>query len=183
MLYLTVILVANLLIALRNSISQLSLIGYFSALGMSLAYTVTVIAVDGVFAFLIRRLPERWFLPENPAFSVSPCERRIYGALGVRRWKDCVPELGVFTGFHKDHLESTGDTAYLRRFLLESNYGVVIHLLNAVFGFLILFLPFASRATVALPVAVVNFVLSILPVMILRYHTPVLLRLYRRSIK
>lgn len=183
MLYLTVILVANLLIALLNSLFAFSALRYFGALGMTLLYTVAVIAVDGVFAFLIRRLPERWFRPENPSFAVSPRERRIYSALGIKRWKDLIPELGVFTGFHKDRLESTSDTAYLCRFLLESNYGVLIHLANAVSGFLILLLPFASRVCIALPVACVNFVLSILPVMILRYHTPVLLRLYRRSLR
>ena len=183
MLYLTVICGANLLFALLHSIGQPSVPHFFAMLGLSLLYTASVIAVDGILAFLIRRLPERWFSPERNAFSVCPRERRLYAALGVKRWKDYVPELGVFTGFHKNRLESATDRSYLQRFLLESNYGVVIHLSNVMLGFLILLLPFGRSLSLALPVASVNAVLSLLPIMILRYHTPPLLRLYHRSLK
>ncbi len=154
------------------------------ALGESLSATVlgvaAVIAVDGIFALIIRRLPERAFAPEARLFSVSRREQSFYRRIKINKWKQYVPEWGCFTGFHKDRLRSSTDAAYLGRFLLESNYGVAGHLAGAVFGFLILLLPFLKPLSMAIPIAAVNFVLSLLPAMILRFNTPALRRLYRR---
>ena len=67
--------------------------------------TVLVIAIDGLFAFLIRRLPEKWFAPGARLFRVGKKERDLLGKLGVKRWKHLVPELGFLSGFPKDRLE------------------------------------------------------------------------------
>jgi hypothetical protein len=48
---------------------------------------------------------------------------------------------------------------------------------------LIMLLPFMDPISVALPIAAVNFVLSILPTMILRFNTPALRRIYRRNLE
>ena len=134
--------------------------------------TAAVIALDGLGAFFLRRLPERWFAH---GWAATPAERRFYKRIGIRKWKDSIPELGGFSGFHKDHVEFDAD--FLARFLLESRYGVVIHLENAVGGLLLLgFLP----RSYALPIAAVNAVLSLLPVMVLRYNMATLMRLHRR---
>lgn len=144
---------------------------------------IAVIALDGILALIIRRLlPKRWFVADKKIFQVSQREHRFYRTLYIKQWKDLIPELGGFTNFHKDKLESAEDSAYLERFLLESNFGVVIHLANAVFGFLIIFLPFCQRPGIWIPVFCVNFVLSLLPVAVLRYNTYTLARLYRRSL-
>lgn len=142
-----------------------------------------VIAVDGLFAFVIRRMPERWFAPEARLFAVGKRELNLYRRTRINEWKRHVPEWGCFTGFHKDRMRSPEDSEYLGRFLLESNYGVAGHLAGAVFGFLILLLPFLRSLTVALPIAAVNLILSLLPAMILRYNTPALRRLYRRNLE
>lgn len=178
MFYATIILLANVLIILSNVFNGADFLPtiIFSALG-----TVTVIAVDGILAFIIRRLPKKWFAPENRFFTVSRREKRIYGKLKLKKITAYVPELGGFTGFHKDKLKSTGDKDYLARFLLESNYGVVIHIANAFLGFVIGVFPFCGGASVWVPVALVNFVLSALPVFILRNNTPPLMFLYKKS--
>ena len=158
-----------------------------SAFGMLTLKTVVgiiaVFAIDGLLAFIIRRLPEKWFAPEAKAFTVGKKERNFYRKTRINSWKKYVPEWGCFTGFHKDKMREPNDSAYIGRFLLESNYGVAGHVAGAVFGFLILLIPFLPTLTVALPVAAVNFILSMLPTAILRFNTPALRGLYRRNIE
>ena len=179
MFYLIVILLSDVLIIFGNGLWSDARWGQ-SAL-MTAAYTVGVIALDGLLAWIIRWtfLPERWFTPEVRLFHTPGKERKLYRTLKIRQWKHLVPEFGGFTGFHKDKLQSAKDADYLCRFITENNYGTVIHLANAVFGFALLALPFGSRLGIALPVALVNMILSLMPYMILRYNTPTLCRLYR----
>ncbi len=183
-LYVTVILIAILLVSLGNlcfaDIPTLSLFWHYF-LSVS-GGAVAVIAVDGILAFVIRRLtPTSWFSADRRIFLVSKRERDLYRTLGIKAWKDKIPELGGFTGFHKDRLESADSLPYLSRFLLEANYGMVIHLANAIFGFLILFLPFCNEPGIWVPIFTVNLILSLLPVAVLRYTGYTLQRLYARS--
>ena len=185
MFYLFTILGAGLIIALLNFIAD----GIFTflALGQNLLTValgiIAVFLVDAFFAFVTRRLPEKWFAPEARLFNVSKREADIYRRSKINVWKKFVPEWGCFTGFHKDRMREPSDSAYIGRFLLESNYGVLGHVLGAVFGFLIMLLPFLRPISVALPIAAVNFVLSILPTMVLRFNTPPLRRIYRRNLE
>lgn len=178
MFYTAVILLANATIVTANTLAYGD---FWKTLLFSVLGTVSVIAYDGITAFLIRRLPEKWFAAGKKAFDVSRKEKRFYSKIKLKKITALVPELGGFTGFHKDKLQSTDDTEYLRRFLLESNYGVAIHIVNALGGFVIGFLPFCGGFWVWMPVAIVNFVLSMLPVFILRNNTPPLLFLYKRA--
>ncbi len=168
----------NFLLGESHALSALGTLFFASLFGAGAAF-----AIDGILAFLIRRLPERFFSPESPLFSVSGAERRFYRRIGINGWKDKVPEWGGLTGFHKNHLASPRDSRYLARFLLESNYGVAIHAACALGGFLILLLPFSGKLSVGLPIACVNLVLNLLPAMILRFNTPPLRHLYRRSLE
>lgn len=178
MFYATIILLANVLTVLFNVFNGAELL---PTLVFSVQGTVTVIAVDGILAFVIRRLPEKWFSAESCVFNVSRREKRFYTKLKLKKLTPYVPELGIFTGFRKNKLKSTEDKDYLARFLLESNYGVAIHIANAVFGFVIGAFPFCGGASVWVPIALVNLVLSALPVFILRNNTPPLMFLYRRT--
>ena len=74
-------------------------------------------------------------------------------------------------------------SAYIGRFLIESNYGVAGHIAGAFLGFLIMLLPFLRPFAIALPLAAVNWVLGILPTMILRSNTPSLRALYRKNLE
>jgi hypothetical protein len=185
MTYIWIILSAMLIIAFCVFIAEgvLTLFAFLKILGVIALGVVAVIAVDGVVAFIIRRMPEKWFAPEAKLFDVTDNERLFYRKLKINLWKDHVPELGCFTGFHKDRIEDTGDSKYLGRFLTESNYGVLGHVAGAVLGYTIIFLPFLDPYLVAFPISAVNMVLSLLPAMILRFNTPSLRRLYRRSLR
>lgn len=176
--YIIIILAANMVIIAANCIFAESAL-WQSIVAPPLA-TTAVIAVDGVGAFLIRRMPEKLFSAEKSA-AVGEKEKRFYRKLGIKRWKSKVPELGGFTSFHKDRLESRSDREYLARFLLESNYGIVIHIVNAITGFLIMLIPLWHPLAVGLPVAGVNCILSLLPAAILRYNLPGLKRAWSRA--
>ncbi len=184
MFYLITITAASLVIALIKFFAEK--IYTFAAFGKNLLLVAlgvaAVIAVDGLLAFIIRRLPEKWFSPEARLFAVGKNERNFYRKTKIIKWKKYVPEWGCFTGFHKDRLREPNDSAYIGRFLLESNYGVAGHVAGAVLGFAIVFIPVLHPLYVALPIALVNLVLSILPTMVLRSNTPSLRGLYRRNL-
>lgn len=184
MLYLTIIIGGGILIAIFNSLAAFSLEILLKNLLFTAIGIVAIIAADGLEALIIRRLtPKRWYAPESRTFTVSERERKLYQKMKIKKWKDRVPELGMFTGFSKSEIKSSDDPQYLGRFLLEANYGVIIHLANAVLGFVISFIPFCSAPSIWIPIYAVNFILSILPVFILRYTSCTLLKLYRKSLK
>ena len=186
LLYILTITIATVIIILANFFASGDL-GINNLLWLSLDTAVGVVAIiawDGLMAFLIRRLlPMSWFAPGKKIFQVSKRERKIYLALKIKSWKDKVPELGGFTSFHKNELSSSNDIEYLKRFITESNYGVIIHLENAALGFLIFLIPLCNAPSIWIPIFAVNFVLSMLPVFVLRYVIYTLNRLYEKQLK
>lgn len=146
----------------------------------SLIAMIGLIAVDGAFAAFVRRcLPEKWFDHNAKIHLASKKECNFYEKLGVKFWKDHVLELGIFTGFSKKSVQNPNSIEYVERFILENNFGAIGHLFDAIFGFIIIpFYPGVSKLTIALPACIINFILSMLPWMILRYNTNRLSRLH-----
>ena len=144
---------------------------------------IALFLIDALTALIARRLPEKWFAPEARLFTVGQSERKLYRKLKINSWKKYVPEWGCFTGFHKDKVREPDSSAYIGRFLIESNYGVAGHIAGALAGFAIMLLPFLHPFAVALPLACVNFLLGILPTMIPRSNTPSLRALYKRNVE
>ena len=138
-----------------------------------------IVAWDGLSAVLVRRaLPEKWFTKDVKFHDVSKKECKFYELLGIKYWKDHVLELGMFTSFSKKTVEDPNDPAYLSRFIMECNYGVQVHLWNLILAFILpFFFPHDIAIRFILPAAIVNAILSILPLMILRYNIPRLKRL------
>ena len=156
---------------------------------LTLGLIITVILIDGLVAFLIRRLPEKWFKEEKGILKTTKFELKLYNFLHVSKWKEHVPELGSFTGFHKNKVTNPFDSEYLARFILEARYGAVIHFASVPTSFLVLLLdvwmytgPSSIWLTIALPVAVVNAILILLPAFVLKYNLPKLQRLYQVSL-
>lgn len=157
-------------------------VSFWFVLGAVLINVVAVIAVDGLFAFLIRRLPEKWFGHERRFFQVSAKEKKFYEKLKIRKWKDKVPELGQFTDFHKNKVAEPRNNAYLERYMLEAAYGEVIHLAGCFLGFVIIFFyPLKYWLCFGFPVAVINLIMNILPYFILRYNFYKMKVLYRSN--
>lgn len=186
MFYLIIIFVAvilvggvNLLFSLPVTLQDVLSVYFAVILGSVVAFLL-----DAVSAFAIRRLtPKKWYLPSRKLFKVSKKERNFYRALKIKLWKDKIPELGGFTSFHKDKLESQSDAQYLERFIVEANYGVIIHIANAILGALVVLIPFCSSPSIWIPIFTVNFILSLLPVAVLRYTSYTLQNLHARCVK
>ena len=186
LLYILVISISTVIIILSNFFGSGNL-ELNNLLHLSIDTVIGVIAViawDGLMAFLIRRaLPMSWFSPGKKIFNVSKKEKKFYQSIKIKSWKDKIPELGGFTSFHKNELSSSNDVEYLKRFIIESNYGVVIHIENALLGFMIFLIPMCSAPSIWIPIFAVNLVLSMLPVFVLRYVTHTLNRLYEKQTK
>lgn len=148
------------------------------ALLISIILTISVILIDGLFAFIIRRLPEKYFNEKHKKFDAKKSEIRFYEKIGIKEWKDKVLELGGFTSFHKDEIRKPNDEEYIKRFILECNYGSLIHFVCVLVGFLVIFItPLEICYIFAIPVAIANAFLNLLPMFILRYNVPRLKRL------
>lgn len=144
-----------------------------------------MVAWDGIYATFIRRaLPEKWFTKDVKFHRVGKTECKIYELLGIKLWKDHVLELGMFTSFSKKKVADPNDPKYIERFILECNYGVQVHIWCAVLGFVpMLFFPSYIAIRFILWAAIANAILNILPLMILRYNIPRLIRLYNLTEK
>ena len=143
--------------------------------------TVSVIIVDGIFSTIVRRcLPKKWFNVDKKGFSAKKQECRFYEKIGIKKWKDKVLELGMFTNFRKNKISEPSNNEYVSRYILEANYGIVCHVACVIFGFLIIFIyPLKYALCFGIPVAIVNAVLNLLPLFILRYNLPKLHTLYK----
>lgn len=140
-------------------------------------------AIDGIFAWIVNHLPNKWF-ENKKCFDVSKKEQRFYEKIGIRSWKDKVWELGKLGGFSKAKVDDPKNPEYSRRFLIESYKGEVDHVIGMIVGFSVIFLfPLKFAWIVGVPIAIVNLVLNYMPIMILRYNTPKLKVLYKRAIR
>jgi glycosyl-4,4'-diaponeurosporenoate acyltransferase len=150
----------------------------------SLWCVVLQFAIDGLFAFLINKLPDKWFGVNNRLFHVTKAERKLYKKLRIRRWKDKLWELGGLGGFSKKTIANPDSPEYLEKFIIESHRGVAVHRVGYVMGFLaMLTLPNVCALTIALPVAVVNVFINSLSTMALRYNTPTLKAMYEKKLR
>ena len=178
-LYLTIIGVAAAIISAVN-IACGTASWYYVLIAVVLCVALEF-AIDGGMAILIRLTPDRWYPPFSKHFAVSAWEKKLFLSLKVRLWKDKVWELGGLGGFSKSVLREPDDPAYIERFIIECNKGVLTHRLSYPAGFLaMLTLPNVCAWTIALPVALVNLYLNILPTLVLRYNTPMLQGILKR---
>ena len=184
MLYIITILISAILISTVNSLFFASFLGM--TIGEIILFTVlhifAVVLLDAIFAFVIRKLPTKWFSKDGGIFKIRKWERRFYEKIGIKKWKDKIPEWGKLTSFSKSKLENPNDNTYISRFLLECRYGELIHLLGMIFGFLIIFILHPKYClNFAIPVAVINAFLNYPSYAILRYNRPKLLVLFERN--
>lgn len=143
---------------------------------------VAEVAIDGLFAFIIRRLPAKWFNHKKKIFIVSKGEKKFYEKIKIRKWKDKIPELGQFTNFSKNKIADPKNNEYLDRYFLEACYGEVIHFLSLFAGFLVIFiLPLNLWYCFGLPVAIANIFLNLPSLFILRYNSTKLRVLYESN--
>lgn len=181
-LYLTVIGIAMAIISAFNIAFDTAL--WYYIVIATVWCTALQFALDISIAGIINIMPDKWFGIDNPHYNVTERERRFYGKLKVRYWKDYVWELGGLGGFSKKILKEPDSPEYIEKFIIECNKGVLTHRLSYPVGFLaMLTLPNVCSLTIALPVAIVNLFLNILPTLALRYNTPMLKAVLKRMRK
>ena len=140
-----------------------------------------VLVIDALTAFLTHKLPKKWVDPFKKNFQVSKGEKNFYEKLGVRKFKDLLPDGGVFVNFKKSKVENKESIEYVEKYLLESTYGEVDHIVSIFTGFLIiLFFPIKFVFCFGLPIAIANIVLNYMPIMALRYNRYKLFILHKR---
>ena len=143
--------------------------------------TAAQFALDGLIAIIINKISDRFFGVNNPLYNVSGFERKLYKKLKVRTWKDKLWELGGLGGFSKKNLATPNSPEYIEKFIIECNKGVLTLRLSYPIGFLpMLLIPNVCAYSIALPIAVVNLFLNILPTLALRYNTPKLHAMLKR---
>lgn len=196
--YIIAIVAGNLVIGLVNGL--IGLPGYSAPVatlvyvGVSVLFTALAFGLDAVIALAVRRLPEGAVDPFRRIYRVAKWEKKLYRKLGIVAWKDKIPEAGgLLVNFQKSKVLDFHDNAYLLIFMRESVYAEIMHVISALVGLALpalcalpLLWPWAVPEVrwglrVALPVALVNFVLQVLPVMVQRYVRPQLMRVYERN--
>ena len=169
--YLSIISFAMLVISAINIIFNTA--SWYSIIISVIVCTVLQFALDGSIALIINKLPDKFFAVNNPLYKVSEAEKKLYKKLKVKNWKDKIWELGGLGGFSKKTLANPDSSEYIEKFIIECNKGVLTHRLSYPIGFLpMLFIKNICALTIALPVAIVNLFLNILPTLALRYNTP-----------
>lgn len=144
--------------------------------------TLLLIIIDGVIAFLVSRIPQKWLNPYFWGYKIFKFERRFYEFLGVRKWKDKIPELGgALKNFSKSKIEEH-TPQYVYNFITETISGEILHNYAIVFGALIFFALPKYILNFALPLFLINAVLNILPAIVQRYTRPKLLKMYNRML-
>lgn len=181
-LYITTILISMALICVVDYFAFMSVydltLGYI-ILAVVIS-TVSIIIIDLIFALIVRRfLPYKWFSEDKKWYLATRRESRFYEKLGIKNWKDKVIELGALSGFRKNKISEPSNPIYIKRYIVEANFGIVVHIADIIFGFLVILIyPLQYWYFIGLPVALVNVVLNLLPMFILRYNLPKLHKLY-----
>ena len=189
-LYLIVIAVSMVITALLNILfNPLYHDQWWLYIIFTVALTVIAILLDALVAIIIRKMPEKYFQKDKGIFRTTDKEMKFYNFIKVQKWKDYVPELGSFTGFHKNKVANPFDNEYIGRFILEARYGIAIHFYSVPVSFLIILLDWKMYfgqsniwLTIALPVAIINAILIVLPAFVLKHNLPRLLRIYNNNI-
>ena len=178
-LYLSVISVAMIIVSAINIIFNTAT--WYNVIIAVVLCTAAQFALDGLIAIIINKMPDKLFAVNNPLYNVSETEKNLYKKLKVRNWKDKVWELGGLGGFSKKNIANPNSPEYIEKFIIECNKGVLTHRLSYPIGFLpMLFIPNVCACSIALPVAMVNLFLNILPTLVLRYNTPKLQAMLKR---
>lgn len=137
-----------------------------------------VLVALGVLSVLVRLMPQKIYNADNWFFRVRNGELKFYKKIGIKKWKDKVPDLGWTAGFPKANLQSL-EPEYLKKFIDETCKGELLHHIAGLIGFLALLIFPSQDFFLVLPIVLVNFVLHMLPCMIQRYNRSRLLVAYK----
>ena len=176
--YLFSIFICVLIVGLFSSIITFEI---YQSIAWSFIVTLIVLVVDGITAFIIRKLLSiKFFGIDKQKFIAKQKEIKFYDKIKIKKWKDKVLELGFLAGFSKNKIIEPSNNEYVKRYIIEANYGVSVHFYSMIFGFLVVFAcPKKFWLSIGLPVAIVNVFYNFLSFAILRYNLVKLHKLYK----
>ena len=151
---------------------------WFNILGV-IGTTIAVIALDSLIAHICHKTQNR-INPFSKYFNVTKRQHRIYPKFGVKKFKNLLPDLGKLVKFPKGKVLDPKSKEYIYIYLLESCSGELNHLISIFAGFLVVFIfPLKFFLCFGIPVAIVNAVLAIMPLIALRYNRYNLQSMYK----
>jgi len=186
LLYGIIILVCMILVTVLNIFLNPMNLPWYHYLVAVVVMVIAMVIIDAIIAGICRALPEKRINPEKKFFSATRKEQEFYVKIGIKKWKDIIPELGQFTGFHKDRMVDPKDNKYITRFIKEACYGVLGHFYSMPLSFLVLFVDYGMWTngsnlflTIGIPVAIINVILNFLPYCVLGFNIPKLKVIYK----
>lgn len=173
------------IISSLNIILNTAITWHYAVLA-TIVFTIFAFLIDLITSGIVMILPKKMFNHTNKMFRVFKWEKKFYEKIGIKKWKDYLPigagPIGI--GFKKDKVYEPNNPDYILTFLQESCIAEFMHFISLLAGFIILiFAPPHTLFSIALPVAIVNFVLQLLPFITQRYNRPKLAVMYRRAKK
>lgn len=137
----------------------------------------------GIICLIMRlTVPSKAWNYKKGIFKVSKKQYLFIKKLKIAKWKDRVPEMGKTSNFPKDKVYSF-ETSYLAKFLQETCFAELLHILAGLMAFIILPIMPIKSYVYALPILVVNLILHILPCLIQRYVRFKLAHVYEKKLQ
>lgn len=145
--------------------------------------TLFLVIVNICCAIIAQLVPKKFINPYYWGYRVFKNERRFYEFLGIKKWKDKVPELGgFFKHFSKAHFEKN-TPEYVYHFIMETIRGEMAHTWAVVFGVLVFFALPTFVLNFAFPLFLINAIINLPPAMIQRYNRPKLCKIYEHLLQ
>ena len=142
---------------------------------------LVMIAVNIVCAVFFQSLVNKVH-PFKDVYRVGKWEQKMHLKLGVRLWKDKIPELGkVFAGYDKSKVGDMKDNKNVEMFIRNTIVAEYDHIFSAILGSLAIFVCLPVWHIVGLPLVFANLAINLMPVIVQRYNRPKLMMLYARN--
>ena len=142
-----------------------------SAILFTALITVEVIIINAICAITVSKIIKiKKFNENNFLYKVTKTNMNFYKKIGIKTWKDKIPDLGRLGGFKKDKIEKPNDIEYLNKYYYEINNGIMVHFVSLFAVFIALFIPPYWYLAIKIPVILVSCFLNLLPIFVLRYN-------------
>ena len=146
-------------------------VGNFFLCALIICFPAIIVSV------LVRLLPKALYNPKNKLFAQRKSEPKLFEKLGVKKWKDSIPEAGGISGFSRNHLYDPRKPDYIKKYIIEGCIAEALHTLSICWGIIaLLFIKRELVLPMGIPLVLFNFFVHIFPLLIQRYMRPRLLR-------
>ena len=186
LLYGLIILIAVIIVTLIDSLFFLQAMGttVWGVIGLAVLGIAVSMVLDALCALFIRLISKK-VNPFSKFFNERKGERTFYEKIGVRKFKDKIPELGkTLKFFDKTKVPENPNSEYMLMFIHETALAELMHLVTVFVAPLILvIMPLRYLLYISLPVMIVNIFLQIMPIIVQRYTRPKLVAGYKRLLR